>query len=181
MRSNYNRHGPDIDIGVWYAALLRHSDAVTDDSDAGISVRAGPEGVGWLIPAWKQEAVETREDPRLPGYGFQSFELFRQRSTAVTQGEISDCGFETGFRHKTPVPRPASEEWPPGNTMHQKQRRRRRSTIVNGRTGESPPGTVRIFNINKKDSKARSRLRAKGRILTGSQAAMQGARERYAW
>ncbi|KAF0199258.1 MAG: hypothetical protein FD170_3922 [Bacteroidetes bacterium] len=131
MRTDQNKHGPDIDIGVWYAALLRHSTDISGNSAAGKAARAGPDGDGILIPPRKHGEIDARGDPRV--------------SVPATIG----CN--------------ASEQ-----AKAEKRRRKRwRSTIVEGRTGESPPGNVKELIMNYIDSAARSRLPARGHLLHG--------------
>ena len=131
MRTKQNKHGPDIDIGVWYAALLRHSTDVSGNSGAGKAARAGPAGAGVLIPEGLQAAVDARGDPRV--------------SDPATIG----CN---AFDHAK---------------AEKRRRKRWRSTIVEGRAGESPPGNVKELIMNYIDSAARSRLPARGHLLHG--------------
>ncbi len=64
MRNDQNKHGPDIDIGVWYAALLRHSTDASGNCDAGKAVRAGPMVFGMWFPPWISTVTDARGDPR---------------------------------------------------------------------------------------------------------------------
>ena len=64
MRNDQNKHGPDIDIGVWYAALLRHSTDASGNCDAGKAMRAGPMVFGMWFPPWISTVTDARGDPR---------------------------------------------------------------------------------------------------------------------
>jgi hypothetical protein len=131
MRNNQNKHGPDIDIGVWYAALLRHSTDVSGNSDAGRAVRAGPAGAGVLIPEGLQAEIDARGDPRVSDPATTGCNAFSQAKA------------------------------------EKRRQKRWRSTIVEGRAGESPPGIVKELIMNNIDSTARIRLPARGRLTDG--------------
>ncbi len=135
MRNNQNKHGPDIDIGVWYMALLRHSTEASGDSDAGRTARAGPDGVGIMIPPRKHGEIDARGDPR------------------VSDPATTSCN--------------ALERAKAEKRRQKRWQRQWRSTIVERRTGESPPGNVKELIMNYIDSAARSRLPARGHLLHG--------------
>lgn len=129
MRTDQNKHGPDIDIGVWYAALLRHSTDASGNCDAGKAARAGPKVVGIWFPPWLSAKPDARGDPR-----------DGPAKTVCKAFEIALI--ET--------------QW----------QKRWRSTIAEGRAGESPPEIVKELINSNIDSTARSRLPARGRLET---------------
>lgn len=131
MHKTKNKHGPDIDIGVWYMALLRHSTEASGDSDAGRTARAGPDGVGIMIPPRKHGEIDARGDPR----------------------ESVPAATSCNALERAKAEKRRQRQW--------------RSTIVERRTGESPPGNVKELIMNYIDSAARSRLPARGHLLHG--------------
>jgi len=148
MRNKQNKHGPDVDIGVWYAALLRHSEAASGDSDAGRTARAGPMDCGTSSRKIVDSRVHAKTQRREDCLGFR----------------ISEIGGQTF------VLRPYEGDWPPGSSISHKRRRSGlRSTIVNRRTGESPPGIVDDLITNYIDSIAKRKPSVGGRKVTGAQ------------
>jgi hypothetical protein len=202
MRNNQNKHGPDVDIGVWYAALLRHSEAASGDSDAGKAARAGPTDCACLLDAVRQglqiaPACLTQSDRDcacLLDAVRQGLRPVVPKTLGITQGKIAvpiaigNGSLIPDFRNRSadllnlkseirnpklrspqsPDPRPPEKDWPPGSSISQKRRRQRpRSTIVNRRTGESPPGIVDDLITSNIDSIAQRKRTIRGCILQG--------------
>lgn len=150
MRNNQNKHGPDVDVGRRYT-WLRMPDVLTG-----------------LPPPWK--ATKDRCGPglklriaecglRIENSGLSVALLLDRKS------KIENLKFNCP---SSPDPRPPGRDWPPGNSISQKRRRwRPESTIVNRRTGESPPGIVDELITSNIDSIAQRKRTNRGCILQG--------------
>jgi len=155
MRNNQNKHGPDVDVGRRYT-WLRTPDVLTG-----------------LPPPWK--ATKDRCGPGLKlrtsvpiaiGSGLQIEEerlpivILLYRKSKIENPNLN--------RPSSPEARPPGREWPPGSSISQKRRRQRPgSTIVNRRTGESPPGIVDDLITSNIDSIAQRKRTIRGCILQG--------------
>jgi hypothetical protein len=150
MRNNQNKHGPDVDVGRRYT-WLRTPDVLTG-----------------LPPPWK--VTKDRCGPglklriadcrlRIEEIGLP-VELLFNRKSKIENPKLNGP--------PSPDPRPPEKDWPPGSSISQKRRRQRpRSTIVNRRTGESPPGIVDDLITSNIDSIAQRKRTIRGCILQG--------------
>ena len=126
MRNKQNKHGPDIDIGIWYAALLRHSDAFAGHSGEG---HAGFALTETEIPGFNKQRTATPvpvsiAEQRPPGQRHTPMKNIRETGNYST-AEAAEVNMK-----------------PPGKEAKWKKHKRRRSTIAVRRPGESQPGSV---------------------------------------
>lgn len=126
MRNKQNKHGPDIDIGIWYAALLRHSDASAGHSGEG---HAGFALTETEFPGFNKQRTATPvpvhpEVHQPPGQHTALWDMVME-----TEVDNFRAAAEAGSK-------------PPGLEAKWKKHKRRRSTIAIRRRGESPPRSV---------------------------------------